>query len=553
MYKILIEDRDYIKYQIYKYETYEEINLQNIDPAKNKLFNSDVFDVINNNLILKHSVLQNTEHLPGVLMITGNLLGRKNNKFLYQCIPDDKRLPIFIVPYEQKENFNKNKLNRYVTFKFKSWNDKHPEGVMTNNLGCVEELNPYYEYQLYCKSLNYSLQQFTKDSKEKAKNIKINNILQNIDIKIKDRRNIYTFTIDSENTQDYDDAYSIYKTDNSVTLSIYISNVALILDTLDLWESFSKRICTIYLPDKKRPMIPTVLSSLLCTLKKDEDRICYTMDIIFENNNISIEFNNTLINVNNNFNYNDKSLNSNEHYNECIKYVKLLHKKQSFSCYMTTPSDFVSYLMMFMNYECSKIFIENKNGIFRTSTLTESNDIVPNELQSFIQILKSSSGIYTTNLYEPHQLMKFDSYIHITSPIRRLVDLLNSITLMKNKNLYNVSNKGELFYNDWISKLDYINTTSRIIRKLQYNCNLLDMFYKDNECDKIFTGYIFDKIIRNDKLYQYSIYIPSIKMVSKIISHIEYINYSKHNFSVHIFKNNENFKKKIRLNIIKSM
>lgn len=553
MYKILIEDRDYIKYQIYKYETYEEINLQNIDPVKNKLFNSDVFDVINNNLILKHSVLQNTEHLPGVLMITGNLLGRKNNKFLYQCIPDDKRLPIFIIPYEEKQNFNKNKLNRYVTFKFKSWSDKHPEGVMTNNLGCVEELNPYYEYQLYCKSLNYSLQQFTKDSKEKAKNIKINNILQNIDIKIKDRRNIYTFTIDSENTQDYDDAYSIYKTDNSVTLSIYISNVALILDTLDLWESFSKRICTIYLPDKKRPMIPTVLSSLLCTLKKDEDRICYTMDIIFENNNISIEFNNTLINVNNNFNYNDKSLNTNDYYNECIKYVKLLHKKQSFSCYMNTPSDFVSYLMMFMNYECSKIFIENKNGIFRTSTLTESNDIVPNELQSFIQILKSSSGIYTTNLYEPHQLMKFDSYIHITSPIRRLIDLLNSITLMNNKNLYNVSNKGELFYNDWISKLDYINTTSRIIRKLQYNCNLLDMFYKDNECDKIFTGYIFDKIIRNDKLYQYSIYIPSIKMVSKIISHIEYINYSKHNFSVHIFKNNENFKKKIRLNIIKSM
>ena len=76
------------------------------------------------------------------------------------------------------------------------------------------------------------------------------------------------------------------------------------------------------------------------------------------------------------------------------------------------------------------------------------------------------------------------------------------------------------------------------------------MFYKDMN-DKIFTGYIFDKIIRNDKLYQYSIYIPSIKMVLKLF-YIEYINYSKHNFSVHIFKNNENFKK-IRLNIIKSM
>lgn len=548
-YKVLIENRDYTNYKIYTYDTYEEIN-SHVDPVKSKLFNDDVFDIFDDKIIIKHSILQNTEHIPGVLMITGNLLGKKNNKFLYQCIPDDKRLPIFVVQYEDKQNFNKVKFNRYVTFKFKSWDDKHPEGMLTNNLGTVEELNPYYEYQLYCKSLNYSYQKFTKISNEKTKNTNIDNILNQLNTNIEDRRNIYTFTIDSENTQDYDDAYSIYKSDNTVKLSVYITNVALIIDILDLWESFSKRICTIYLPDRKRPMIPTILSSSLCTLKKNEDRICYTMDIIFENDTINIEINNTIINVNDNFNYNDKSLNTNREYNECMKYVKLLHKQQSFSSYMKTPSDFVSYLMMFMNYECSKIFIENKNGIFRTSTLTESKEHIPDELQCFIQILKSSSGVYTTNLYEAHELMKFDSYIHITSPIRRLIDLLNSITLMRNKSLYNVSKKGEQFYYNWVNKLEYINTTSRIVRKLQYDCQLLEMFYRNHDPEKTFIGYIFDKILRNDKLYQYSVYIPSIKMISKIISHDEYSNYSKHNFSIHLFKNNENFKKKIRLHIL---
>ena len=76
------------------------------------------------------------------------------------------------------------------------------------------------------------------------------------------------------------------------------------------------------------------------------------------------------------------------------------------------------------------------------------------------------------------------------------------------------------------------------------------MFYNDNNENKTFHGYIFDKIIRNDNLYVYSVYIPSIKMVSKIISHESYENYSKHEFSIHIFKNNEKFKKKVRLHII---
>ena len=31
-------------------------------------------------------------------------------------------------------------------------------------------------------------------------------------------------------------------------------------DHLNIWESFSRRVSTIYLPDRKRPMLPTILS-----------------------------------------------------------------------------------------------------------------------------------------------------------------------------------------------------------------------------------------------------------------------------------------------------
>ena len=62
----------------------------------------------------------------------------------------------------------------YVTFEFLEWKDKHPIGRLTNSLGSVDELSSFYEYQLYCKSLNASIQNFTRDAakalKEKTEN-----------------------------------------------------------------------------------------------------------------------------------------------------------------------------------------------------------------------------------------------------------------------------------------------------------------------------------------------------------------------------------------------
>jgi exoribonuclease R len=49
-------------------------------------------------------------------------------------------------------------------------------------------------------------------------------------------------------------------------ISIYISNVPLWMEELDLWNSFSERISTIYLPDRKRPMMPLALSNCVCSL-----------------------------------------------------------------------------------------------------------------------------------------------------------------------------------------------------------------------------------------------------------------------------------------------
>ena len=84
------------------------------------------------------------------------------------CKPDDKRIPFFLIPYNIPYNFDKSIKKLYITFEFDKWeitiNDLM--GKITQNLGSIYDLNNFYEYILYCKSLNISIQQFTKDTKK---------------------------------------------------------------------------------------------------------------------------------------------------------------------------------------------------------------------------------------------------------------------------------------------------------------------------------------------------------------------------------------------------
>ena len=103
------------------------------------------------------------------------------NRLYYRCIPDDRRLPEFLVPYKLKIGFIKKMTNKYIIFKYKNWDNKHPTGTIIQTIGPVDNLTSFYEYQLYCKSLYASIQQFTKNTmrtlRDKSRDFYINSIL----------------------------------------------------------------------------------------------------------------------------------------------------------------------------------------------------------------------------------------------------------------------------------------------------------------------------------------------------------------------------------------
>jgi exoribonuclease R len=591
-YKIIINDRNYSSWNIVNHETMEPVTLDNFNPERFKLFSNDVFTYNEGKVKIIHSSIRNNENIPAVIIFDNNkTYGRETNmsnkkqlkRLLYKCIPDDTRLPAFLVPYEIKQmNFSKVFKNVYVTIYFKLWDDKHPMANISQLIGSVDILNHYYEYQLYCKSLNTSIQNFNRDTSKNIKNrapehdIFISEIHKKYP-QIEDRTSWKIFTIDPAKSLDYDDGFSIKKlNDNQTLISIYIANVTIWMDSLNLWSSFSQRISTIYLPDKRRPMLPTILSDCLCSLQQNMRRFAFVIDIVLDQNTeiVSINYTNTLIKVYKNFRYEEQSLLDDDDYIFLYNIVKQMSKKYKYINNIKDSHDVVGYLMIFMNYNSAQELLSSRCGIFRSTIINNQlflPDSLPEDVHSFIKIWNSNCAQYidlnsipmdelendnscqlvNTFNHVRHDLLEMDAYIHITSPIRRLVDLLNMIKLQQIKSLITLSDDALHFYSKWIGELEYINTTMRAIRKVQIECSLLDTcFNKPETLDKTYDGYCFDKLVRNDGLYQFIIFLPEVKMVSKITVRDNLENYEKRQYKLFLFNNEEKFKRKIRLQLI---
>ena len=559
MYRFVSEDRLYSKFTTTSVETGDIISLEGFDPIQNKLFNFDLFNIVSEEVSICHSPTRRGS-IAGVLLLEGKkTFGRHKRKFLYKCVPDDRRLPIFLVPYKIKQNFNKAYKNRYVIINFRHWDEKHPYGYIDQNLGEVTELSSFYQYQLYCRSLNASIQNFTKDTRNKLKKRPEEGLVSEIaeQYAVVDRRHLDNIiTIDPSTSKDFDDAIGVQKGENGAIVSIYIANVPLWLDFLGLWDSFSSRIATIYLPDRKLPMMPTILSDILCSLQEGCSRFALCLDVYLDKdyNVVKYALVNTVIKVKRNLRYDTDEMLSNETYTELVSIVDKLNEKIPYLDNIRSCHDIIAYLMITKNHYCAKYMFEHETGIYRTMTYgkTEIPDSVRDkEIQNFLRGWHSSGGMYCKfgNAKE-HAALDLEKYLHITSPIRRLVDLLNMIEIQKINNLTNFTIKANNFYQFWTTDLQikFINETMRSIRKVQNECTLLYLCTTDDSIlSKNHRGFAFDKMKRSDGMIQYQVYLPELKMVRKSITHLDLALNSYHNYKLYLFMDQDRLYKKVRI------
>ena len=560
-YKLKVNDRQYEKWSVYHSSSLILADIS-LNPIQHKLFDQDIFSLDDREKItLEHSCVRVMQMIPGVLVLVGNkTYGKwKRDRYLFKCIPDDCRLPIFLVPYKIKYGFSKKLKNKYITFKFVKWDGKHPQGSIVQTIGDVDKLSNFYEYQLYCKSLYASIQKFTKATmralKKKSEDQYITMILDQY--AIEDRREEKIYTIDPAASKDFDDGFGIISLDEtSWKLSVYISNVSLWFDVMDLWTSFSQRIATIYLPDRRRPMLPTILSNALCSLQENRIRFAFTLDVVVENYKIkSISYCNTCIRVTKNYIYDSPELERNPEYQTLLKVVKKMNIAKKYIDNIRDSHDVVAYLMVMMNFLSAQKLREHRCGIYRAVTLSPTKTMpsgVPESVKKFLKGWMSSGGRYVNfaNI-AGHELLDLEAYIHITSPIRRLIDLLNIMNLQDKLGICKYSEKSKIFHEKWGESLEYINTTMRAIRKVQNDCSLLNMFAdKQQLLEKEYDGFIFEIIERNDGLFQYLVYLPQLNMTNRITLRHKLLNNTSHIFKIFIFMDEERLKQKIRLEYI---
>lgn len=558
MYKFLCKDNKYTEYQYVETKTFQPIGIIEKTPNNMKLFVNDIFDYDTNTNTHKiiHSNFRANKTIPGILNLRMTH-GKDKHKFLYLCKPDDKRIPFFLIPYTKKQDFDKSLEKIYITFEFKHWDFERPYGTMTQNLGNVVELNHYYEYILYCKSLNISIQQFTKNVKEKIQKQSnkeiIDKITEKYNLEKRTKKDYYIFTLDSHTSNDYDDAISYCEKEHKI--SIYISNVALIMDELDLWKAVSKRIATIYLPDKKRTMLPTLLNDMLCSLKEKQEKLCYVLDLFYNDKNeiISHSFGCCNAYIRKNVGY--KTIGDFEkmsHFQSLMKILGIKHAKQV-----------VTRLMLLFNHYVGRDLWKKQKGIYKSlyqeSTLQEKETHnIPEHIFQHICVLKNKGAKYS--LYDPslqyysvvHK--DIDVYAQATSPIRRLVDLLNNIMIVNELTQSQLNDKSIEFYNYWTSpeNIENINISSRAIRKIQSKCYIYKQYEENrlNGHDVYYKGYVFDKMYKEgDGKYQYMVYIESLGLTTSVTLTEDFNNYSCHLFLLYVFMSEENDKKKIKLQL----
>ncbi len=217
-------------------------------------------------------------------------------------VPDSNKMPFdMFIPL--------NKLNgatdgQKVVAKLTSWkaDAKSPNGEIIKVLGAAGDNDVEIHAILHEYDLPYDFEEnVIAESEAISDEIKQSDIDARRDI-----RDVTTFTIDPFDAKDFDDALSVQWVNGQLEVGIHIADVSHYLrpDT-DLDKEAYRRGTSVYLVDRVVPMLPERLSNGLCSLRPNEDKLCFSAIFILDGNATIVDewFGRTVINSDRRYTY----------------------------------------------------------------------------------------------------------------------------------------------------------------------------------------------------------------------------------------------------------
>lgn len=270
-----------------------------------------------------------------------------------------------------------------------------------------------------------------------------------------------TWTIDSETTQDYDDAFSILDcTENHIALAIHTADLTnAILPGQPLFEEAERRIASVYTLEQVFSMLPSSLSNDYFSLKAGQDRLA--MSFVFdlfttgEKNFKGIEF--SVIRVDENLTYEqaDQAIVQEKSFwptlSHCCLGLRQKRIEQGALDFArkevkidigdpdnihimpidrnTPANELVEELAILVNQEVGKFFYEHHcPGIYRVQGgAAMKGELKPGEPLTPQHFMIEPVRLSTVP--ERHTGLGCDYYIQATSPIRRFSDLVSQLQL----------------------------------------------------------------------------------------------------------------------------
>ena len=206
----------------------------------------------------------------------GNFVGtldiNKNYAFL---LSDDKNLAndIFIPKDKLKGAKNGDK----VVVRITEWPEKarNPIGEVVDVLGKAGENNA----EMHAILAEFGLPYKYPEAVEKAAEYIQPGITEEEVARREDFRNVLTFTIDPKDAKDFDDALSLRSLKDGLwEVGVHIADVTHYVKERTLIDKEAyKRATSVYLVDRTIPMLPEKLCNNLCSLRPDEDKLCYSV------------------------------------------------------------------------------------------------------------------------------------------------------------------------------------------------------------------------------------------------------------------------------------
>ena len=489
--------------------------------------------------------------IPAILILNKNkTYGRSSNgRLLYKAIPSDTTIPAVLVPYTIKSAFSKAYVNMYVLLE--PWDNIQSQTLIADIIGPVDILDNTYTFELHCKGLwlshppafkrPYSLPIFKTDN------------------------NATIFSIDGPQTRDFDDAFSIrHRNDSDVTeITIYIANVPLILAHMGLLTELiaGQKMSSIYLPNKVVPLLPARFSEGICSLCADGTvKSCFKLLIGIDNEGFILyySFNTEDVIITHNYVYETDELLSSPDYKLLVETTRKVFNYAAFSNksegltrtfnFMSCPQksdEIVAYWMIMMNWiashDANRNHSKSYTQIYRADELiakrTSATTIpipIPGLLEHDVEKAigrhygitdeKQFIGEYTTEP-RPHTTLNIPTYLHITSPIRRMPDIIN-IAIHMLREEYILCKLSSNVFKQFTAALDIyqstkddfvnrLNTQMLNIKRVQRQCELFAAAVAINNTRRQYNAVLCNMV--DVEKGEWEIYIPDLRLFTFVI------------------------------------